>query len=569
MAPGTSNGNGTPAQKNGTVTLRRPRPNPASPFLARAWSSHSLKVLVLAGATYAIVSMRFGSVRLLQYPREQYHEVEFEPPGARRWNDEPERDLADEGDGAPQHVPDEDEENDLAEENIAEMVEEAGEEEELIPHSNLRGDGDASQQTDSAEHEIPPPKPTQPSPSRRVPWTIAIDADLSVRPLIKSADMNDFEEESMPIKGPKVKEDWYEPNADEFIDGYDWSVCEPMYDWQMESFPNCNNFHEMDVHNMRVINTGGSRIAMEMKQQLNGEEAKFVYKMSKYHKDITMKYAEEQRKDALVMERTSSSQFIPDVYGYCSLGVLMDFMPEGNMHDYIKGARLAGGSTLPPVDRLRLSIHIATSVADLHTIDDTPMPSYFHNDICCHQYLFHNGVFKLNDFNYARPIYINKKTNEQCTRRSFGMAMWKARSLEEHMTHYGDKRAFVPVKPDKIDVWMMGNLIFYMTTDQYTFEKPNLTSKQAGRELLAGRRSPLPEHVAKSNDPSYVALRKALDMCWVQDHRKRPTARSISDYLIGVLKEITGEENPDVTVTLPKRDPKQRNTDSDYEKYND
>ena len=28
----------------------------------------------------------------------------------------------------------------------------------------------------------------------------------------------------------------------------------------------------------------------------------------------------------------------------------------GNMHDYIKGARLAGGSSLPPVDRLKISM---------------------------------------------------------------------------------------------------------------------------------------------------------------------------------------------------------------------
>ena len=114
-------------------------------------------------------------------------------------------------------------------------------------------------------------------------------------------------------------------------------------------------------------------------------------------------------------------------HGYCSLGVMMDYMPAGNMHDYIKGVRLAGGSTLPPVDRLRLSIHIATSVADLHTIDNTAKPSLFHNDLCCHQYLFQNGVFKLNDFNYAKPIYQNKETKDQCTRSGFGMAMWKAR----------------------------------------------------------------------------------------------------------------------------------------------
>ena len=166
--------------------------------------------------------------------------------------------------------------------------------------------------------------------------------------------------------------------------------------------------------------------------------------------DVDIHKVEEQRRDSLVMERTTSSNFIPEIYGYCSVAVLMDFMPEGNMHDYIKGARAAGGgSTLSPVDRLKLSIHIATSVADLHTIDNTPLPSIFHNDICCHQYLFQNGIFKLNDFNYARAIYKNKHTNEVCTRNRFGMSMWKGRSLEEHQikTVMRDLK----VKPDKVD----------------------------------------------------------------------------------------------------------------------
>ena len=76
----------------------------------------------------------------------------------------------------------------------------------------------------------------------------------------------------------------------------------------------------------------------------------------KYSKDITPKMLEEQRKDSLVMEKTSSSKFIPDIYGSCGLGVMMDFMPLGNMHDFIKGSRLKGGSGLSPVDRLRLSM---------------------------------------------------------------------------------------------------------------------------------------------------------------------------------------------------------------------
>lgn len=178
-------------------------------------------------------------------------------------------------------------------------------------------------------------------------------------------------------------------------------------------------------------------------------------------------------------------------------------------------------------------------------------------------------MFKLNDFNYARPIYVDKTTGEQCKRKNFGMVMWKARSLEEHRTHARD-RSFAGVNPDKVDVWMMGNLIYYMLTDLYTFEKPkNLSWKDSGKELLAGRRSPLPSHIAESHDSSHVAIRKALDMCWTQKWEERPSARSISDYLIGQLRNITGEDDPDLRVVLPKRDPRMRGTDREYEKYND
>ena len=166
-----------------------------------------------------------------------------------------------------------------------------------------------------------------------------------------------FEEDSMPAKGPRVRPSWFEPNAADFVDGVDDEVCVPMYDWQLASYPSCNRFHKLDMRALRVINTGGSRIAFELREDLpNNTRGRYVYKTVKYRKEVTARLVEEQRKDAIVLERTSSSNFIPDIHGYCSLGVMMDFMPEGNMHDYIKGARLAGGSMLGPVDRLRLSM---------------------------------------------------------------------------------------------------------------------------------------------------------------------------------------------------------------------
>ena len=303
--------------------------------------------------------------------------------------------------------------------------------------------------------------------SSTVRWTAIEYRNLKVSPLTISSydeELNNNDvfqgKNSIPSHPPIITKAWYSPNAQEYqMEGYNSSACEPMYDWQLKSYPSCNNVHELDLQQMRLINSGGSRVAFETTLQTNNNkndgrrrhESKFVYKTIKYSMDVDIYKVEEQRRDSLVMERTTSSNFIPDIYGYCSVAVLMDFMPEGSMHDYIKGARATTGgrSTLSPVDRLKLAIHITTSVADLHTIDNTPLPSIFHNDICCHQYLFQNGIFKLNDFNYARAIYKNKETNESCTRSRFGMAMWKGRSLEEHQleTSIPD----LNVKPDKVD----------------------------------------------------------------------------------------------------------------------
>ncbi|KAL7535575.1 hypothetical protein ACHAXR_006585, partial [Thalassiosira sp. AJA248-18] len=381
---------------------------------------------------------------------------------------------------------------------------------------------------------------------------------------------------SIPLDSPLIEQNWFTPNANEFYaDSYDSNVCEPMHDWQLQSYPNCNSFHELvDPHRMRMINKGGARIAFELRQHLdtNREEETFVYKTIKYNRSISMRKVEEQRKDSLIMERSSGSQFIPEIHGYCSLGIMMDYMPEGNMHDYIKGSRLAAaggssGASLPPIDKLRIAIHIASSVADLHTTS-----LFFHNDICCHQFLFSDGIFKLNDFNVAGPIYVNKENNkQQCKWENVEedeKYIWKGRSLEEFQKLLGYNDYAAPT-PDKVDVWMMGNLIFTILTDQYTFEKPQrLDMAEVAKKLVAGERTPLPEDIKNTHDPSHMAIMHALDMCWTYKWQERPSAQSIAGHLYDQLKVITGEENPDVRVLLPKRDPNQRSTDSDFVRSN-
>ena len=107
-------------------------------------------------------------------------------------------------------------------------------------------------------------------------------------------------------------------------------------------------------------------------------------------------------------------------------------------------------------------------------------------------------------------------------------------------------------------------------TDLYPYEKPlNLNRTQTWKKVINGERTELPEPIKNSHDPSYRAMITALDMCWTYRWDERPSARYITDYLMDMLRKITGEEQPDLRVVLPERDPDQKNTESDYELYND
>ena len=184
---------------------------------------------------------------------------------------------------------------------------------------------------------------------RRLPRIVVVEypdgsnGTLSVRPLLPidgvGYDENrsssfEFATDSIPTNCPGevcalVTPSWHEPNALDYIDE-DTDACEPMADWQLGAYPNCNSFHEVDMRRLRVINSGGSRTAFEMAGvSADGTGMKFVYKTIKFRKDVTASKIDEQRKDSLIMERTTKSMFIPDIHGYCSLAVMMDFMPEG------------------------------------------------------------------------------------------------------------------------------------------------------------------------------------------------------------------------------------------------
>ena len=233
-----------------------------------------------------------------------------------------------------------------------------------------------------------------------------------------------------------------------------------------------------------------------------GNVNKFVYKNLDYNgkHHVDLKRIDQERKDALILERTTSSKFIPSIHGYCSTAVMMDHASQ-DMESYNE-QRLDGDIIVSPLDRLKISIHIAFSLADLHDVD------FIHNDLHEQQFLFQDGLFKLNDYNYAKPMYANKDTNETCTlSEKFSMGLF-GRSLEE-LQYKIKYEGFTPVKPDKIDVWMMGHLLYTILTDLQVWDKELRSHEDAklrqAKRVVAGKRPQIPKHIRESNDPAHVA----------------------------------------------------------------
>ena len=59
-------------------------------------------------------------------------------------------------------------------------------------------------------------------------------------------------------------------------------------------------------------------------------------------------------------------------------------------------------------------MQIATSIADAHNFDKEGVASIAHSDITPGQFVLIDGKYKLNDFNRARLIRWNSKTNAPC-----------------------------------------------------------------------------------------------------------------------------------------------------------
>jgi len=295
--------------------------------------------------------------------------------------------------------------------------------------------------------------------------------------------------------------------------------CKAMHSWQLEAYPNCNLLHETDMSKTRHVGRGGFRDvwAMEM-----WDGTKLALKTLADRKKFTHRENERHRRDAVAYSLLTSSKHIPNIYGYCSNSGIFDFSANGSLEEHIfKTRRKNSWST---DDILRYSWQATTALADVHAVGmKGKSASIAHTDISIDQFLWVDGMYKLNDFNRARFIRWDVVENKPC-KFYISKNPGRYRSPEEYRYDY---------LTEKIDVYSLGNVLYSILTKQYPFSRANSTV--VAEEVQDGKR---PSLSGISFRPKVVAVAQAIKMCWVQNPKDRASARDVDLFLRSKLLEF-------------------------------
>jgi serine/threonine protein kinase len=377
-----------------------------------------------------------------------------------------------------------------------------------------------------------------------------------------------------------------------------------MEDWHTAQYPSCNNIHEAfsPIAQMSLVNWGSVSYVMK----LTGYNPAIVLKGNKYKRfDDSAHALKSRHKDAIVQEHVSSSAFVASIFGHCGASVLAPLSDSGDLHDYIDSVRGGEGEELDALSKLKIAVHLSSGLAALHGLKSEPnatyTASYVHNDLDVSQYINHNGIFQLNDFNLGK--FIQKRKGDSSVRACFGSpgmstAMYRApedvayllarkgRNVRNKKLAELVKGKKVPFDYSKADVFSLGTAMYMLLTNKWMWELRDVHASLL--KLIQGERPPIPDkysnmalnnlsgtavevnhettprhNTTSSNNTTLLhpavllhnnateaaatkAIIAAIDLCWVHEPTERASAYKVAAFLNQQLK---------ILLRLPENEP--------------
>ena len=302
--------------------------------------------------------------------------------------------------------------------------------------------------------------------------------------------------------------------------------CVHQYSWQTSSLPTCNLVHEGNwgdedaLEPPKRVNHGGW---VEIWKLPEWDGNPIALKSKLYDVDFTKRNFDRYRRDAVCLERLSPSPLILDIYSFCGVTAFIQYCAKGDLDRAIRKR----GENWTSAKKVQIAIQVMDALATVHNVDREGRASFAHSDITTDQYLsVGDDNFILNDFNRMRAIGWDKAKDEACGFTiSNNPGNW--RSPEEY--RYDSET-------EKVDIYSAGNVLYQVLTLQEPFELEGFSEKQVHKAVMEGDRPHISQSLYRdSDDPKIQALVRAIDLCWKQDPRERPTAREVVDLLQSAL----------------------------------
>jgi serine/threonine protein kinase len=248
--------------------------------------------------------------------------------------------------------------------------------------------------------------------------------------------------------------------------------------------------------------------------------------------DMEEAYFENNRVDALIMERLTSSPYVMNIYGFCGMTVVTEFAGK-TISDV--------ANQLPSsVERLNLAIEIAQGLTDLHSVGNAGRPTIVHNDLNpANLMITHDHRPVYNDFNIAILLMVHNETNQTCPFLSrYPNPQW--RSPEEQVLINSDDHdpdEVFPQVTEKVDIYALGNVLFRLAVGINPWKKPGTIRILPEDKLrithlkMNGTLPYIPDEIRHSNDTATVAMLLAMKDCYRWDPATRPTASQVLSFL--------------------------------------
>ncbi len=332
--------------------------------------------------------------------------------------------------------------------------------------------------------------------------------------------------------------------------------CKPMAKWQSEFYPTCNEFHAFDApealseRDFWILSRKGYwRYAWEVVENREKKWTDESWKKYTHNSSIVLRtfklehnyeegYFENNRVDAVAMERLSKSPYVINMYGFCGMSVATEFAGQ-HVAQVVDKKK--------PLEKLELAKMIAQGVADIHGIDGDDQASLVHNDLNFANIVIGKNHTRplINDFNVAVLMMKRNDTQEACPFTShYPNPQWRA--PEEQIDDTGKTSKLLT---EKIDIYALGNVMYRFAVGRSPWKQEggrSLTTEEkiqiANMKRVNGTLPSVPDEVRSSPDPAVQSLLKIMRECYRHQPKLRPTAKEVVNMLQKAIDEYKEKE---------------------------